>query len=712
MPDQQNTKIDEGPADEVEAATTQEHSGNPDTLQSVLYEDFSSTASQLRNSSPKNRPLSPASPISHGLSKLKLSSSSEEIAESQNSPVNEAPESSPLIGENRKMSHSEPKLSSVNIKVRPDEKPHIIKMSSRPKIDLKVDNAIEGSMRKRKTIDPRESLEYNFEGKTHECSVNDSLLIQNIQNACRVIWNRPIPSLLVHTDLPRLSNGIEIIDELSSTWIFKGDGNMDTAYKVRSIIYAIAYYTDSPADAENLIELLDQCKNQDNDIIIQLSSFISKVVQMEKQPNCILVLKCINQAIMFPAVFNMKKQFGDLFEYRDVKGSWKVRISIYADFIEVRHRKSEKSYGTGAEENFSFVWLVVFKICLSQPKLDVSVSILDYILDKEMKSETQKQILMQMQPFLSESAQYMSIWKKPLRKLPVHRDFSLLCNRLSVFNYDGEPIYVTSPKECRNNSVEECLLKLAATFNPELIPHIQESIKNHFKESGDYAQMLSGVLHVDKPIPEDSGLASVMKFLNATMISPAIYKLHSILYDKLRYKDVRGTWYVHITVGPPLSIEIDNSSQIGRYHYVRILNRRCEKAYSSDPKDQFEFEWVLEFILDKEMKIKETNMGIVDFKYGPQTSEETKESVLKCLSPHFIPSSLQTSRSSMLSQDLLESTINEIQKLEKQIKQPITCYHPNMPHSIPISLLLDFIKNTIPEGKIIHLFKPNYSSKG
>lgn len=504
------------------------------------------------------------------------------------------------------------------------------------------------------------------------------------------------------------------------------------------------------------METFDAFQNPDGDVQLQLESWLKACTgkfEMD-QPNWLNVLRCVNQGIVFPAVFHMKKMFTEKFAYKDLKGSWKVRISILGrDLVEIQHRKGEKSQLTGAQDNFTFTWSIIFRLDLAGPELEASVSIVDYILDKDMDKSTRGELLAAMQPFLSDSAPYLAIWRKPLRKLPVSRDFGRLCARLSVFNHLGRPIHTRSAEDTATSLIKKVMLTLAECFNPELVPGLEESFALRFREEGEPMEQLTKVLHEDKVVPEDSHLAAVLKCINTTIVFPAVDFLHSRIYEKMRYKDVRGTWATHITLGPAMrsgsaatglnmssshlssggfssspsnpsvlqaavnrgddyifsgspvseASQADSADQTGevpRYRYVSILHRKMEQAYSPEPKDQFQFEWIVEFVLSREMTIKEVHMGVVDFSFGPQTSDETKSHVLSCLKPFLRPSSFQTQAAAVPTHDLIDIAIKKLEEAEGLAKTLLSAYHPNMPHSIDLRSLLLALRSSVPNIEV------------
>lgn len=500
------------------------------------------------------------------------------------------------------------------------------------------------------------------------------------------------------------------------------------------MIRTLVSETQDEETANEVISVFNSFKNNDNDITVLLDNFLKKgCLRYEEEGSpWIKILKCIHQGIVFPVVFHMKKLFTDRFQYKDIKGSWKVRISIFKGGVEVEHRKSEKSYGTDADSNFSFQWHLSIRIDQDFSNIDSNVSILNFILDKEMKKDIRSTLTGFMQPFLHGAAQYISIWRKPLRKLNIHRDFSRMCQRLSIFKSNGKELYTRKENKTNDIVLKEVLIVLCQHLSPEILPSLEYALERYIKPSGDITEQLAKVFLEDKVVPDDSRLAAVLKCVNTTIVFPAIDLMHQSFYEKLRYKDVRGTWNVHITLGPnirgrgftrvpekvvepqqhddlfveplPLlessrneTIAIPEQSDSSvQYRYVNIVHRKCEQSHSPDPKDYFMFEWIASITLNREMTtIKDVFYGIVDFSFGSHTSEETKAKVLSHIKPFLRPPVLSEASVSLDAKDILDAAIKKIEEFEKH-QHLINVYQNNLPHSVPLSILLKSLKLNMP----------------
>lgn len=499
--------------------------------------------------------------------------------------------------------------------------------------------------------------------------------------------------------------------------------------------------TEDEKTSDEVISIFNQYKNYDNDVIVLLDRFFKNgcKVYEEKGALWIKILKCIHQGIIFPVVFHMKKLFTDKYQYKDVKGSWKVRISIFDGAVEVEHRKGEKSYGSDADSNFSFQWLLTMRIDLNYQDIESNISIINYVLDQEMNKDIQSELRSIMRPFLHGAAQYVTIWRRPLRKLNVHRDFPRLCQRLSIFKSNGKPIFTRQPNQSNDVIVKEVLLQLCQHLSPELHPKLEYFLERYIKPTGDISEQFLKVLE-ENIITDDSKIGSILKCINTSIMYPAIDLLNKSIYDKLHYKDVRGTWSVHITLGPfvrgrgvssaptlgkiekdlfiePLHlIESSRNENIAtpnqsandnnlQYRYINIVHRKCEQSHSQDPKDYFMFEWMVAITLNRELtNIKDVYFGIIDFNFGPHTSEETKSTLLEHIKPFLRPPSLLNAAVSLDSYKLIDAAIQKIELLERD-QHLINVYQKNLPHSVPLSLLLKSLRSKLPEGLSVKIIK-------
>lgn len=346
-------------------------------------------------------------------------------------------------------------------------------------------------------------------------------------------------------------------------------------------------------------------------------------------------------------------------------------------------------------------------------------------MDKELKSNLKTT----MQPFLNSASEYMSIFKKSFKQLNIHRDFPRLCSRLSIFKSNGNRIYTRQDDESSEQAFKEVILTLCKMLSPEIFPSVEHAIGRYLKTPSDVSEKLAKILFEDNLIPEDSKLAAILKCVNTTIVFPAINLMYQAFYDKIRFKDVRGTWNVHITFGPPVKgrsnskdildevmsndyfvepvtiIESSLNENIAKpentinniqFRYVNIIHRKCEQSHSADPKDYFTFEWIVSITLNRELNvIKDAFFGIVDISFGPHTSDETKKNVIEFTKPYLRPSTLTDSAVSLDSSDLLDAAIQRIEVLEKQ-QHLINIYEQNLPHSLPLSVLLKSLKMSLP----------------
>lgn len=89
-----------------------------------------------------------------------------------------------------------------------------------------------------------------------------------------------------------------------------------------------------------------------------LLSFMQKVVGADSKVS--RLLKACTQSLIAPAVLKLKFSIGSQFSFKDVRGSWNIRIEFYDasedNVIKVVHTKKETSYDESPEGSFNFQW--------------------------------------------------------------------------------------------------------------------------------------------------------------------------------------------------------------------------------------------------------------------------------------------------------------------------------------------------------------------
>lgn len=598
---------------------------------------------------------------------------------------------------------------------------------------------------KSKSLEPDEmdwedELNHEFEGRWSKLDKgNGPIMFSTIRQTITKMWNKKLTKLSIQSDLPLLIKHLEIVDERTGTLLFKEDLNLDTSANIREMIRTLVTETQNENAANEVVSLFNSFKlNSNTDVHSHIDGFLKKGCKTyeDNEAPWLKVLKCLHKKILLPASFHMKKVFTEKFNFKNIEGTWRVRISLFNGYIEIKHTRDER--GTGPHNIiFDFQWNLIIKIDSDFQDLFANVAIVNYVMEKNSNPNAAVTLKNTIQPFLHGSAQYTPIFKRSLKQLNVHRDFYRMCQRLSIFKSNGKEIYTRRENESPDGTLKEILLTLCKFLSPKILPQLEHALERHIKPTGDMSEQLAKIIIEESIIPEDSKLASILKCVNANIVYPAIDLLHKGLYDKVRFKDIRGTWNVHITLGPNIRGRSANTTSVEKvvgndlfiepltlietstneklhlpediddvqYRYVNILHRKCEQSYSSDPKEFFSFEWVLSITLDRELSnINEVVFGIVDFNFSPHTTEETKQNVIQHIKPYLRPSTLSEASVSVDSNSLLDAAIKKIEVLEKQ-QHLLNAYHHSMPHSLPLSVLLKSLKNVIPYSPEVKIVK-------
>jgi len=126
-----------------------------------------------------------------------------------------------------------------------------------------------------------------------------------------------------------------------------------------------------------------------SDIPNGLKRFINEVLSEECPITS--VLKCINQAIIVPAVTIVKMTFMKAkTTYFEIRGKWNITVYIKEDRITIHNRRWERS----APEAFNFCWDIDFILDREKYTLiDSKLQIADIVYIKEVSEESKQELI-------------------------------------------------------------------------------------------------------------------------------------------------------------------------------------------------------------------------------------------------------------------------------------------------------------------------------
>lgn len=140
-----------------------------------------------------------------------------------------------------------------------------------------------------------------------------------------------------------------------------------------------------------------------------------------------------------------------------------------------------------------------------------------------------------------------NIWSRNLSDLSVHMDLPRLGPRITLFHEDEEVIF-SQPTDSKMERIKLLLIEIAklAHEDDQLISDLETKFYDHINKegAGDASQQLSHYLTA--VIPKDSKIERVLKLCHQKMVFPAFYCIKTKIFDKLPFKDYRGTWDVKI----------------------------------------------------------------------------------------------------------------------------------------------------------------------
>jgi hypothetical protein len=96
--------------------------------------------------------------------------------------------------------------------------------------------------------------------------------------------------------------------------------------------------------------------SKSTDVITGLRAFFKESSAFDPSSRSALVLKCIQQEMIFPCVTTLRKEIYETLPYQDVRGTWKIIVLIGNTSLTVRHKKRERSRSVEDSEYFEFEW--------------------------------------------------------------------------------------------------------------------------------------------------------------------------------------------------------------------------------------------------------------------------------------------------------------------------------------------------------------------
>ncbi|KAN0040784.1 hypothetical protein ACTFIV_003320 [Dictyostelium citrinum] len=141
---------------------------------------------------------------------------------------------------------------------------------------------------------------------------------------------------------------------------------------------------------------------------------------------------------------------------------------------------------------------------------------------------------------------------------------------------------------------------------------IKSTFSNYIKGSGDMSQQLLALL--GQEVGENSRLMQLLKVCHQKIILPSYYFIKANLFEELPFRDKRGSWRMRIT------FETDGS-------VVASHSKRQQSTAGAENDPEFEFEWCLSIIFDKDMVISGLKVEVTDLIISKNISDDKKQEI-------------------------------------------------------------------------------------
>mmetsp|Transcript_16608 Transcript_16608/g.27229 ORF Transcript_16608/g.27229 Transcript_16608/m.27229 type:complete len:286 (+) Transcript_16608:171-1028(+) len=175
-----------------------------------------------------------------------------------------------------------------------------------------------------------------------------------------------------------------------------------------------------------------------------------------------------------------------------------------------------------------------------------------------------------------------NIWSRNLSDLSVHMDLPRLGPRITLFHEDNE-INFSQPTDTKMERIKLLLIEIAkmAHEDDQLISDLETKFYDHINKdgAGDASQQLSHYLTAI--IPKDSKIERVLKLCHQKMVFPAFYCIKAKIFDKLPFKDYRGSWDVKIV--------FLNDNVLVQHSKIQV----SKDTPAPGEEEEFKFRWCL-----------------------------------------------------------------------------------------------------------------------
>jgi len=262
----------------------------------------------------------------------------------------------------------------------------------------------------------------------------------------------------------------------------------------------------------------------------------------------------------------------------------------------------------------------------------VSLHVVDYEFpassDRSMRDEAKAAL----KPLCLPHLEYLQMWRRPLHRLPVHKDVPRLLKGVVVLGPHGEDIFRPESGEAaarpsQMDQLRSLFLGLSRALDSAAVVELVESRFGDFvpaasSGSGDVAMQLRAFL-LESGLPEEALSVQVLKCVHQEMLFPAVSALRNSIYTIFPYRDVRGEWRVHIEIGADK---------------ITVAHKKWEQTHADDPRLFFKFRWCVSLVFDRRMRsLQGATVHVLDFSFGPETSDDQKHRLQALLKPWLAP---------------------------------------------------------------------------
>jgi len=417
---------------------------------------------------------------------------------------------------------------------------------------------------------------------------------------------------------------------------FRSDIHTDTdnaqEHLTRQVLCHLFCALESPALAASLCtDVAKYLTCSDSvDVITGLSTFFSESKAFDPMSRSALVLKCIQQEMIFPCVSYLRKEIYETLPYQDVRGTWKIIVLIGNTSLTVRHKKRERSRSLEDSDYFEFEWELDLKFNPELTAFTSTLSITDITFGEYTTPEVMLQVERTLRPMVNPLFPFRKQWRQPVQAFALHRALPRMMSGFSIIDPSGKSVFQENGAiSVRGMILYQILRNLSNQLHlkrPERDifirrPDTTDEFFRFVKKDGrgDLEHQFKKFLETGR-FEEHTRLMRLLKAMSTEVIQPAIDTIRRTIHTVLKIKDLKREkgWQITAVMGD----------------VYRKLSFEREETSRADGAEFFKFKWRINLTFDHTIsEMLRASIDVLSVSFAASTLPEVKETLTRLVAP-------------------------------------------------------------------------------